>query len=131
MKLSRETIAIILAFITAGSVMTTVDAEAYQTVYKEHDRQEQKIQKVLASEFVSAKQEEQLKKDLKAIEQAEKKETRHSLRSRLAEEKALIAKIQKSAAAKEAQAAQTELAKLTDTVTTLEKKKSRSIYRCR
>lgn len=124
MKLSRETIAIILAFITAGSVMTTVDAEAYQTVYKEHDRQEQKIKKVLASEFVSAEQQKQLKKDLKAIEQAEKKETRHSLRSRLAEEKVLIAKIQKSAAAKEAQTAQTELAKLTDAVTALEKKKA-------
>lgn len=122
MKLRRELLGIILAFSATGIVATTTNAQAYQTTYEQQNKQEVKIKKLLDSEFISEADQKQLKQEMATIDKAEKMATRRSLRAKIDQEKKYIAAAQKNIVANEAQAAQDELAQLTNDLKVIETK---------
>lgn len=122
MKLRRELLGIILAFSATGIVATTTNAQAYQTTYEQQNKQEVKIKKLLDSEFISEADQKQLKQEMATIDKAEKSATRRTLRAKIDQEKKYIAAAQKNIVANEAQAAQDELAQLTNDLKVIETK---------
>lgn len=123
MRLKRDLLGIILAFMTTGAVATSADTNAYQELYQQHDRQEAKIDGLIDSEFVSTNEQKQLAQALKTVQAAEKTETRRSLKSKLANQQKLLSKVKKSAAEKEEQTAKKEYAALSKEVAALDKKR--------
>lgn len=122
MKLRRELLGIVLAFSTAGIIASGVDANAYQEVYDQQEKQERKINQALSSEFISTEDQQQLEQSLDRMDQAKQSETRRSLRVLIEEETTHLSEVQKRLVEKEAQVAKTELSQLTENVSELNKK---------
>lgn len=126
MKLKRDLLGIILAFLTTGAVATSADTNAYQALYQQQDRQEAKIDRLMDSEFVSTNEQKELAQELKNVQAAEKNETRRSIKTKLAEEQKLLVKVNKNAAKKEQQAVKKECAALSKKIESLGKKSQES-----
>lgn len=87
MKLKRDVIGVVLAFMSAGFVATGMNASAYQEVYDTQAKQEQKVQKAIASEFITPQDKNELKQTVVAFDEAKTKENRDSLQDKIKQQK--------------------------------------------
>ncbi|KPG70619.1 hypothetical protein [Enterococcus sp. RIT-PI-f] len=109
MKLRKELLGIVLAFSMTGIIATSANANAYQEVYNQQEKQEQKIKTLLESEFISADEQSILKNELSTFEQAKNSQNRQGLLSLIAQSEEQVSQVSQSVASMEANAIQTEL----------------------
>lgn len=122
MKLRRAVVGIILAFSATGVVVANENANAYQEVYTQQDKQERQIQTILNSEFISEEDSELLKQKVTEINQAEEKANRQTLKTLIAEEQQDFSAVKKRVAKNEKLVIQTEQEDLLKKITELETK---------
>lgn len=122
MKLKRDVIGVVLAFMSAGFVATGMNASAYQEVYDTQAKQEQKVQKAIASEFITPQDKNELKQTVVAFDEAKTKENRDSLQDKIKQQKKLLAKINSRLEINEAKTAAHEYNKIIDKLGMLTKK---------
>lgn len=122
MKLRRDLIGIALTFLTAGTIATNANAQAYQEVYEEHQVQETQIKKVFESEFISNDDRERLLTGIDRINKAQEQSNRRNIREMLAEEESQLAEVKQHLVANEARVAQSESDKLAEKLKNLEEK---------
>lgn len=102
MRLRRDLLGIVLSFLTVGTFATSVDADAYQELYNQQDRQEETIKETMASEFTTEDDHQELQDYLDQIAEAEKSETKTSLQSLINKEKDFLASVKERNSDKEA-----------------------------
>lgn len=122
MRLRRDLLGIVLSFLTVGTFATSVDADAYQELYNQQDRQEETIKETMASEFTTEDDHQELQDYLDQIAEAEKSETKTSLQSLINKEKDFLASVKERNSDKEANVATSEIKKLEKALNTLKSK---------
>ncbi|WP_430611118.1 hypothetical protein [Enterococcus sp. DIV0876] len=122
MKLRKELLGIILAFSMTGIIATSVNANAYQDVYDQQEKQEQKINTLLQSEFISEEEQSTLEHELTSFDQVKDSENRQGLLDLIAQSEAALAKVEKSVSSAEANAVKTELSQVKTQLDALAKK---------
>jgi len=122
MKLKRIIIGIVLAFSATGVVAENNNAEAYQELYIQQDKQEQHIETLLRSEFISKEDSTLLQQKMTDMNEAEKKDNRRTLENLLAEEEKEIVNVNKRIVDNEEAAIKREQKQLSTELDTLEKK---------
>ncbi|BCA84965.1 hypothetical protein EsVE80_04880 [Enterococcus saigonensis] len=93
MKLKRDVLGVVLAFMTAGFIATEINADAYQKVYDTQTKQEQKIHQVVNSEFISNQDKKDLQQTVMDFDKAKTKENRDSLQEKNIYQEKLLTKI--------------------------------------
>lgn len=73
MNLKKELLGIVLAFSTVGVIATGADANAYDTVYKQQEKQEKMINNAIESEFISQEDQALLSERLEYFDQEKTK----------------------------------------------------------
>lgn len=122
MKLRKELLGIVLAFSMTGIIATSVNANAYQDVYDQQEKQEQKINTLLQSEFISEEEQSTLEHELTSFDQVKDSENRQGLLDLIAQSEAALAKVEKSVSSAEANAVKTELSQVKTQLDALAKK---------
>lgn len=122
MKLRKELLGIVLAFSMTGIIATSVNANAYQDVYDEQEKQEQKINKLLQSVFISEDEQSTLEHELTSFDQMKDRENRQGLLDLIAQSEATLAKVEKNVSSAEANAVKTELSQIKTQLDALAKK---------
>lgn len=122
MKLRKELLGIVLAFSMTGIIATSVNANAYQDVYDQQEKQEQKINKLLQSVFISEDEQSTLEHELSSFDQVKDRENRQGLLDLIAQSEATLAKVEKSVSSAEANAVKTELSQIKTQLDALAKK---------
>lgn len=120
MKLKQTILSIAVAFLSIGAVATSVDSSKYQEVEKLQVKQEKKMKKAIASEFITPEDAVKLKNNIDEFAKAEKIESRKALLKMIDKEKADIKKVEKSLVKNEADTAKKELAELHNSFEKLE-----------
>ena len=122
MKLRKELLGIVLAFSMTGIIATSVNANAYQDVYDQQEKQEQKINKLLQSVFISEDEQSTLEHELTSFDQVKDRENRQGLLDLIAQSEATLAKVEKNVSSAEANAVKTELSQIKTQLDALAKK---------
>lgn len=122
MKLRKELLGIVLAFSMTGIIATSVNANAYQDVYDQQEKQEQKINILLQSAFISEEEQSTLEHELTSFDQVKDSENRQGLLDLIAQSEVALAKVEKSVSSAEANAVKTELSQVETQLDALAKK---------
>lgn len=126
MKLKRDILGVVLAFMSAGFVATGMNADAYQEVYDTQAKQEQKVQQAINSEFIMPKDKQALQQTVVAFDKAKTKENRHKLQEKITTQEKLLSEVSNRLAKKEAQTALKESDKVKDDLAELKEKSQES-----
>ena len=122
MNLKKELLGIVLAFSTVGVIATGADANAYDTVYKQHEKQEKMINNAIESEFISQEDQALLSERLEYFDQEKTKKTRRQLKGIIKKDSHHLEKIEDRLLEKEKRVARAEFKQLKKTSDLLEKK---------
>lgn len=122
MKLRKELLGIVLAFSMTGIIATSANANAYQEIYDQQEKQEQKIKTLLESEFISADEQSILKNELSTFAQARNSQNRQGLLALIAQSEEQVSQVSQSVASMEANTIQTELGQVEIQIDTLVEK---------
>lgn len=120
MKLKQTILSIAVTFLSVGAVTTTVDSSKYQQIEELQAKQEVKIKKAIASEFITPEETQILNTDMENFRRAQKTESRKKLLEMIDKEKSTIKKIEKNLLDNEAKTAKKELSELKNQYRTLE-----------
>lgn len=120
MKLKQTILSITVTFLSVGAVTTTVDSSKYQQIEDLQVKQEVKMKKAIASEFITPEETQTLNTDMENFRRAQKTESRKKLLEMIDKEKSTIKKIEKNLLDNEAKTAKKELSELKNQYRTLE-----------
>ncbi|MEG3033713.1 MAG: hypothetical protein RR813_10995, partial [Enterococcus sp.] len=113
MKLKRDVLGVVLAFMSTGLVATGLNSDAYQTVYDTQAKQEQKVQQALNSEFITPPDKKELQQTVTTFAKVKTSENRSKLQEKIKQQEKLLHKVHLKLIKKEAKVAAQEY----DTVT--------------
>lgn len=113
MKLKRDVLGVVLAFMSTGLVATGLNTDAYQTVYDTQTKQEQKVQQALNSEFITPPDKKELQQTVTTFAKVKTSENRSKLQEKIKQQEKLLHKVHLRLIKKEAKVAAQEY----DTVT--------------
>ncbi|MDT2814169.1 hypothetical protein P7H75_04880 [Vagococcus carniphilus] len=120
MKLKQMILSIAVTFLSVGAVTTTVDSSKYQQIEELQAKQEARMKKAIASEFITPEETQTLNTDMENFRRAQKTESRKILLEMIDKEKSTIKKIEKNLVHNEAEIAKKELFELKNQYRTLE-----------
>ena len=113
-------LSIAVTFLSVGAVTTIVDSSKYQQIEELQAKQEVKMKKAIASEFITPEEIQTLNTDMENFRRAQKTESRKILLEMIDKEKSTIKKIEKNLVHNEAEIAKKELFELKNQYRTLE-----------
>lgn len=112
LKLKKDIIGIVLAFLMTGFVAVGIDTDAYQVVAAAREKQVEKINTALSSEFISTQDADVLEAGLDTYQAKEKSASRRALRAQMAQDNETLEKVQGRLEKVEAKTAKNEYQKL-------------------
>ncbi|MGO3733383.1 MAG: hypothetical protein ACTJHC_09430 [Vagococcus sp.] len=122
MKLKRDILGVILSFTLTGIIGTNVDAKAYEQVYKEHNKQEQRMKKAIQSEFISNNDKKELEQGLDELYGVKETGTRRTIRKVIEAETKELSTIDNRLKKAEKKVAKAEFIVLKNDINQLQKK---------
>ena len=93
MKLKRDVLGVVLAFMSTGLVATGLNSDAYQTVYDTQAKQEQKVQQALNSEFITPPDKKELQQTVTTFAKVKTSENRSKLQEKIKQQEKLLHKV--------------------------------------
>ncbi|PAB01836.1 hypothetical protein [Enterococcus canintestini] len=122
MKLRRDILGVVLAFMSAGFVATGLNADAYQAVYDTQVKQEQKVQQAINSEFITSQDKKDLQQTVTNFTKIKNRENRSGLKEKINQQEKLLHKVNLRLVKKEAKVAAQEYQLVTADLTELNEK---------